>query len=318
MTILLLGFMLWLWDKLRWMLWSYLAVSCSFGAIFLLGSQAQAAYIGNYCGDNRLVESEECDDGNYVNGDGCDYNCHLEEGVATGTVSTGTAIATTTPVTTKPTYYGKVYRSGRVNGGKWGTAIAPYFNALTTLHKNPKYVLAPFFKGNLPVVYQYIATTLTPLSADKQHAKLNIFLTNIKKLNANWLLVQYDIDVVTLVEVIEAILRKLKTPSLTNLTQPGQTVANYGPTPMPKDDLIRTKVLNEPSTEKGSAVLFSIDEDVAYTHIDWHFNNEVFGCSHDQCKNMVHYVPSGKQEVWATISVKGGEVYYDTTTLIVP
>lgn len=145
-----------------------------------------------------------------------------------------------------------------------------------------------------------------------------MFLTNIKKLNANWLLVQYDIDVVTLVEVIEAILRKLKTPSLTNLTQPGQTVANYGPTPMPKDDLIRTKVLNEPSTEKGSAVLFSIDEDVAYTHIDWHFNNEVFGCSHDQCKNMVHYVPSGKQEVWATISVKGGEVYYDTTTLIVP
>ncbi len=327
MTILLLGFMLWLWDKLRRMLWSYLVVSCSVGAIFLLGSQAQAAYIGNYCGDGRLVASEECDDGNYIDGDGCDYNCHLEEGADTGTVSTGTVstgtvtptpTTTTTTVAAKPMYNGKVYRSGRVNGGKWGTAIAPYFNALTSLHKNPKYVLAPFFKWNLPVVYQYIATTLTPLSADKQQAKLTIFLTNIKKLNANWLLVQYDIDLVTLVEVIEAILKKLKTPSLTDLTQPDQPAANYGLTPMPKDDLIQTKVLNEPSTDKGSAVLFSIDEKIVYTHIDWHFNGEVYGCSHDQCKNMVHYVPSGKQEVRATISVKGGAIYYDTATLIVP
>lgn len=301
------------------MLWSYLAVSCSFGVLFLWWSQAQAAYIGNYCGDNRLVGSEECDDGNYIDGDGCDYNCHLEEGADTGTVSTGTDLQVD-PVSTTPkyVYYGKVYRTGRINGGKWGTAIAPYFNALTTLQKNPKYVLAPFFKWNLPVVYQYIATTLTPLSAEKQQVKLNMFLTNIKKLNANWLLVQYDIDVVTLVEVIEAILKKIKSPSLTSLTQPQSTTRNNWPTPMPKDDLIRTKVLNEPSTVQGSAVLFSIAEDVAYTHIDWHFNGDVYGCTYDQCKNMVYYIPSGKQEIRATISVQGGDVYYDTATLIVP
>ena len=38
----------------------------------------------NYCGDYNLDENEECDDGNNVNGDGCDESCQLE----TSTVET--------------------------------------------------------------------------------------------------------------------------------------------------------------------------------------------------------------------------------------
>jgi cysteine-rich repeat protein len=34
------------------------------------------------CGDGRLGPSEECDDGNALNGDGCDASCHIEAGCA--------------------------------------------------------------------------------------------------------------------------------------------------------------------------------------------------------------------------------------------
>lgn len=34
--------------------------------------------VGNYCGDGVQRETEECDDGNNTNDDGCDYNCHAE------------------------------------------------------------------------------------------------------------------------------------------------------------------------------------------------------------------------------------------------
>lgn len=32
------------------------------------------------CGNLVLDEAEECDDGNSINGDGCDYQCHIERG----------------------------------------------------------------------------------------------------------------------------------------------------------------------------------------------------------------------------------------------
>jgi len=33
---------------------------------------------GGFCGDGILDPGEECDDGNNVNGDGCDENCRIE------------------------------------------------------------------------------------------------------------------------------------------------------------------------------------------------------------------------------------------------
>ena len=32
----------------------------------------------NYCGDGVVRSTEECDDGNGINGDGCDHNCEIE------------------------------------------------------------------------------------------------------------------------------------------------------------------------------------------------------------------------------------------------
>ena len=39
----------------------------------------------NYCGDGILRHGEECDDGNAMNGDGCDRNCFLEAWFFIGT-----------------------------------------------------------------------------------------------------------------------------------------------------------------------------------------------------------------------------------------
>ncbi len=36
--------------------------------------------VSNYCGDGVVRESEECDDGNNSNDDGCNYNCYTEAG----------------------------------------------------------------------------------------------------------------------------------------------------------------------------------------------------------------------------------------------
>lgn len=33
----------------------------------------------NVCGDSRKDENEECDDGNFNNGDGCSQNCIIEK-----------------------------------------------------------------------------------------------------------------------------------------------------------------------------------------------------------------------------------------------
>jgi len=45
----------------------------------LWGCAEDGACLG-FCGDGSLDASEECDDGNLVDGDGCDANCDIESG----------------------------------------------------------------------------------------------------------------------------------------------------------------------------------------------------------------------------------------------
>lgn len=121
---------------------------------------------------------------------------------------------------------------------------------------------------------------------------MNIFLTNIKKVNANWLTLQYNIDIVSLVEVIEGVMKKINTPTLSDLTTTKGDERNSGLIPVAKDNLIKAKILDEPTTDKGTPVLLGIDAKIAYRHIDRQFKGGFYACTNQQCNNVIQYIPS--------------------------
>lgn len=157
------------------------------------------------------------------------------------------------------------------------------------------------------------------MTPEQQQKKMYTFLANIKKINANLLLLQYDIDVTSLVEVIEAIMKKVATPSLHELVSLDMHAKFTRNIPVPKDDIIVTKVLSEASTAKGTPVKLSLDDMVSsYTHADRHFNNEIYSCDYDECKNAVQYIPSGKQTISVTVTLDDDTAYTDEVTITIP
>ena len=46
--------------------------------IFLINIQKRIVYAASICGNNIVEETEQCDDGNLINGDGCNAGCQYE------------------------------------------------------------------------------------------------------------------------------------------------------------------------------------------------------------------------------------------------
>ncbi len=64
------------------------------------GSPTAKDTCSHTCGDNFIVGTEECEDGNTVSGDGCSSSCMKEAGFTHNTVTNGTGhqITTSTPI----------------------------------------------------------------------------------------------------------------------------------------------------------------------------------------------------------------------------
>lgn len=70
--------------KISHFFWSmFLVIALFTGASFAFTWHAFGG--NNYCGDSVARHGEECDDGNALDGDGCDHNCSLEAGFYLGT-----------------------------------------------------------------------------------------------------------------------------------------------------------------------------------------------------------------------------------------
>ena len=128
--------------------------------------------IRDRCGDGIIIDSEKCDDGNSVSGDGCTSTCQIESGyTCTGAPSDCRNSITPPPVVTPPTN-----PSGGVPLYQTGKISINSNNVFITLGTNPTFTFNnPTEMQNFIKSSYTVSNPPTTYCAQRSSPELNLF-----------------------------------------------------------------------------------------------------------------------------------------------
>lgn len=225
--MLLIGYLLGRGQKLRMITWSYLMISLALCGFFWIDvDTTQAARNANYCGDGILYEEggEQCDDGNYDAGDGCDANCQFE--FSTSSVDTGdtaeedSEVEETEQAAAASDTGDSSEQADQSEQTEHGSALdpddlidadidlVPFLAELS----DPDYYLtktsSAAFYGNNPHFYRALHDAFVDQSPAIQHTLLDRLIDNLEEIHATFLRKEYNLDKNGLIDILAGLLEQ--------------------------------------------------------------------------------------------------------------
>lgn len=259
--------------RLKTLFWFYF-LTCNAIGLLLLGSASAAYSFGNYCWDGVLWTNEECDDGNNLDGDGCNYNCYLED--ETTTSNTGTTTTST------PSYSSSknVYRSDAdTEDASAIVDIMPTFKEITSHEKELKWAddANMYFKWNNYTLYKVVGNLVKDQEPTEQRTTMWKIKQGISKINKQVLETKYSLYRDGLVWFLDVLLD-------VQIGKVQFSVSKFLGAEN-TDGLEQVSYITPQSNWPvvGKPIVFTLNKK-NIEHIDWHFGNGYdYACDDRQC-----------------------------------